>query len=91
MVGLADGETLSLLCVLRFQDDERQLPVLWHQSLLSFVSRYKDDLSSDQKAALYELLEKHHHGQITSEVRHELVQSKCRGDAAPAEESAMAT
>jgi hypothetical protein len=25
----------------RFADDERQMPVVWHQTLLCFVQRYK--------------------------------------------------
>ena len=62
----------------RFQTDKRELPVLWHQSLLTFVQRYKEDISSDQKEALLELLKKHVHEGITPEVRRELQNSKCR-------------
>lgn len=32
------------------------MPVLWHQSLLTFVQRYKNDISSEQKEALFALL-----------------------------------
>jgi len=63
---------------LRFQYDKRELPVLWHQALLSFVQRYKEDLSSEQKDALYELLRAHSHYKITPEIRRELQNSKCR-------------
>ena len=64
----------------RFQQDKRELPVLWHQSLLTFVQRYKEDMSSEQKEALVELLRAHTHHQITPEVRRELIHSRCRGD-----------
>ncbi|CAH1773639.1 unnamed protein product [Owenia fusiformis] len=65
---------------LRFVNDKRQLPVLWHQSLLTFIQRYKEDLSSEQKDSLMELLRVHVHEQITPEIRRELVNSKCRGE-----------
>ncbi len=41
---------------LSFRTDKQTLPVLWHQSLLTLVQRYKADLSSEQKEALLELL-----------------------------------
>ncbi|XP_064596706.1 bystin-like [Liolophura sinensis] len=63
---------------LKFVHDKRDLPVLWHQSLLTFVQRYKEDISSDQKEALMELLRGHMHAQITPEVRRELQSSKSR-------------
>lgn len=31
------------------------LPVLWHQSLLVFAQRYKEELTKDQKEALKEV------------------------------------
>jgi len=63
---------------LRFLSDQRCLPVLWHQSLLTFVQRYKEDISSEQKDALMELCRVHVHTQITPEVRRELTHSKSR-------------
>lgn len=54
------------------------LPVLWHQSLLTFVQRYKSDISTEQKEALLELLKKQPHPVITPEVRRELQHAKCR-------------
>ena len=71
---------LLLLYVYSFQQDKRVLPVLWHQSLLTFVQRYKEDMSSEQKSALMELLRTHTHHQITAEVRREIVHSRCRGE-----------
>ena len=64
----------------RFQSDRRLLPVLWHQSLLTFVQRYKADVSTEQKQSLLALLRVHVHEQITAEVRRELVSSKCRDE-----------
>jgi essential nuclear protein 1 len=64
--------------IFRFQTDTRQLPVLWHQSLLTFVQRYKSDISSEQKEALLELLKVHVHHEITNEIRRELQNARCR-------------
>ncbi|KAL5013265.1 hypothetical protein ScPMuIL_007535 [Solemya velum] len=63
---------------LRFIPDKRELPVLWHQSLLTFIQRYKEDISTEQKELLMELLRSHTHELITPETRRELVNSKCR-------------
>ncbi|KZC10066.1 PREDICTED: bystin [Dufourea novaeangliae] len=63
---------------LRFERDPRDLPVLWHQALLTFVQRYKSDISSEQKDALLELLKKQCHHTITNEIRRELQHAKCR-------------
>ncbi len=57
---------------LSFRTDKRTLPVLWHQSLLTLVQRYKADLSSEQKEALLELLKCQTHVKISSEIRREL-------------------
>ncbi|XP_012259393.2 bystin [Athalia rosae] len=63
---------------LRFSTDTRELPVLWHQALLTFAQRYKSDISSEQKEALLALLKKQSHHTITPEVRRELQHAKCR-------------
>lgn len=60
-----------------FKCESRQLPVLWHQSLLTFVQRYKEDLSIPQKESLFGLAAFHTHHTITPEVRRELESSKC--------------
>ncbi|KAI9145125.1 Bystin-domain-containing protein [Paraphysoderma sedebokerense] len=65
---------------LRFKHDERTLPVLWHQCLLVFVQRYKQDLTPEQKEALLDLLKYKNHEGITPEVRREIVNSSCRGE-----------
>ncbi|XP_069676242.1 bystin [Periplaneta americana] len=63
---------------LRFERDRRELPVLWHQSLLTFVQRYKSDISTEQREALLQLLKYQSHPTITPEVRRELQHAKCR-------------
>ncbi|XP_002735758.1 bystin-like [Saccoglossus kowalevskii] len=65
---------------LRFLHDKRQLPVLWHQCLLTFVQRYKQDISTEQKEALIDLLRNQSHEQITPEIRREILHSKCRDE-----------
>jgi essential nuclear protein 1 len=57
---------------LRFETDSRELPTLWHQALLIFVQRYKNDISSEQRDALLQLLRKKSHPKITPEIRREL-------------------
>jgi len=63
---------------LSFRSDKRELPVLWHQSLLTLSQRYKADLASEQKTALLELLKSQSHPQITAEIRRELQNSASR-------------
>lgn len=63
---------------IRFEMDTRELPVLWHQALLTFVQRYKGDISYEQKDFLLDLLKKHIHPDITHEIRRELFNAKCR-------------
>jgi len=63
---------------LGFEHDSRELPVLWHQALLTFAQRYKADISSEQRDALLNLLRKQTHPQITPEIRRELQNAKCR-------------
>ena len=57
----------------RFTGTDGTLPVLWHQSMLVFVQRYKHELQSTQsKEALRRLLKRHFHAKITPEIRREL-------------------
>jgi len=65
---------------LGFRNDTRKMPVLWHQAFLTFVQRYKQDISSEQKEALMEILKIHYHHQISEEIRRELIHSKCRDE-----------
>ncbi|CAI9739648.1 Hypothetical predicted protein [Octopus vulgaris] len=65
---------------LGFSREQRQLPVLWHQCFLTFVQRYKENVSSEQKESLLEVLRVHNHAEITPDIRWELLNSKCRDD-----------
>ncbi|CAG0898277.1 unnamed protein product [Cyprideis torosa] len=65
---------------IRFRSDPRDLPVLWHQCLLTFVQRYKEDISSEQKEALMDLLKVKSHSTITPEVRRELAVAEPRDE-----------
>lgn len=48
----------------RFADDERQMPVVWHQCLLCFVQRYKHEIKEADKEALRKLVQQQHHYQV---------------------------
>jgi len=63
---------------LRFERDKRELPVLWHQSFLTFVERYKGDISTEQKESLLQLLRHQSHYSITPSIRRELESATCR-------------
>ncbi|RZF36677.1 hypothetical protein LSTR_LSTR014209 [Laodelphax striatellus] len=73
----------------RFERDQRDLPVLWHQSLLAFAQRYKADISSEQRDALLALLRAHSHATVTPETRRELQSAKCRDVEVTESEAAM--
>lgn len=55
-----------------FGDVREQMPVIWHQSLLSFCQRYKNDLQDEQKNQLRHLLHAQNHYIISDEIRREL-------------------
>lgn len=55
-----------------FVNDERELPVIWHQTLLIFAQRYKHVVSPEHKERLKRVLRAHEHHQITNEIRREL-------------------
>ncbi|XP_016184961.1 bystin-like [Arachis ipaensis] len=44
---------------MKFLTETRQLPVLWHRTLLAFVHRYKNQLQDQDKDRLMVLLQKH--------------------------------
>ena len=56
-----------------------RLPVLWHQCLLAFAQRYKNEITEDQREALLDLLLVRGHKQIGPEVRRELLEGRGRG------------
>ena len=55
-----------------FASDDRVLPVLWHQALLVFVQRYKNEVKDASREALRVVMKKHFHPKITPEIRREL-------------------
>lgn len=57
----------------------QKLPVLWHQCLLAFAQRYKNDITEDQREALLDLLLVKGHRAIGPEVRRELLEGRGRG------------
>jgi len=56
-----------------------KLPVIWHQCLLAFAQRYRNDITEDQREALLDLLLSRGHKSISPEVRRELVEGRGRG------------
>lgn len=60
--------------------DDPKLPVLWHQCLLAFAQRYKNEITEDQREALLDLLLVKGHKQIGPEVRRELLEGRGRGE-----------
>lgn len=46
--------------------------MVWHQALLVFAQRYKNDLEDLQRKRFKSLLKVHSHHQITPEIRREL-------------------
>ena len=69
----------SMAGVSQTGDAKTKLPVIWHQSLLAFAQRYKNDVTEDQREALLDLLQSHGHSQIGPEVRRELLAGRGRG------------
>eukprot|EP01063_Lacrimia_lanifica_P041180 TRINITY_DN9546_c0_g2_i1.p2 TRINITY_DN9546_c0_g2~~TRINITY_DN9546_c0_g2_i1.p2 ORF type:complete len:456 (+),score=220.26 TRINITY_DN9546_c0_g2_i1:77-1444(+) len=57
----------------QFVKDTRELPVLWHQCLLTFVQRYKENFLEEQVVLIRKVVNKHNHILISSEVRRELI------------------
>lgn len=58
---------------------DTKLPVLWHQCLLAFAQRYRNDITEDQREALLDLLIGRAHKAIGPEVRRELLEGRGRG------------
>ena len=55
-----------------FINDERELPVLWHQALLTFCERYKNEIKDQARDSLRRVMKMHFHHKITPEIRREL-------------------
>jgi essential nuclear protein 1 len=67
-----------------------KLPVLWHQSLLVFAQRYRNDITEDQREALLDLILLRGHKDIGPEIRRELLAGRGRGVVVPDVESQVA-
>ncbi|KAL9247097.1 hypothetical protein vseg_020564 [Gypsophila vaccaria] len=65
---------------MRFLEDSRVMPVIWHQTLLAFVQRYKHDLRKEDKENLHNLMQRQRHYLVTPEVLRELKDSRNRGE-----------
>lgn len=65
---------------MNFLDETRIMPVIWHQSLLAFVQRYKHELRKEDKDNLRSLLQKQKHKLVTPEVLREMDSSRNRGE-----------
>jgi essential nuclear protein 1 len=52
---------------------EEALPVLWHQTLLTFIQHYKADLTETQLGLLSNVCNVHFHYMITPEIRREIM------------------
>lgn len=74
---------------LRFKRDPREMPVLWHQSLLVFAQRYKEDITPEQRESLLDLIKYKFHDQITPEIRRELSNVQTRDEMMMVEDSFM--
>lgn len=55
-----------------FVQDDRELPVLWHQALLVFCQRYKNEVQDQARESLRLVMKAHFHHKITPEIRREL-------------------
>ncbi|KAI9269273.1 Bystin-domain-containing protein [Phascolomyces articulosus] len=64
----------------RFRNDPREMPVLWHQSLLVFAQRYKQDMIPEQKDIIMDVVKHKFHADITPEIRRELIHSTARDE-----------
>jgi essential nuclear protein 1 len=74
-----------------FTKDQRQLPVVWHQCLLTFVQRYGGDVRPEDRAALATLCKAQYHHAVTPEVTRALAAAPARGAAKAAAAAGPAT
>eukprot|EP00959_Pyramimonas_sp_CCMP1952_P181417 3793352-Pyramimonas_sp.AAC.1 len=72
----------------KFESEDRALPVVWHQALLTFIQRYQFDIRAEDKQRLKAAIRNHHHYLMTSEIKRELGQGLSRGEK-PAADTSM--
>ncbi|PNS17596.1 hypothetical protein CAC42_2991 [Sphaceloma murrayae] len=87
--GTNGNATMSGLSGPGIKSQDQKLPVLWHQCLLAFAQRYKNDITEDQREALLDLLLVRGHKAIGPEVRRELLEGRGRGMPAVKESTEM--
>jgi essential nuclear protein 1 len=56
-----------------------KLPVIWHQCLLVFAQRYRNEIAEEQRESLLDLLLVRGHKDIGPEIRRELLAGRGRG------------
>ncbi|XP_057478441.1 bystin-like [Actinidia eriantha] len=65
---------------MKFLEDDRIMPVIWHQLLLAYVQRYKNKLTKEDKVNLNLLVGNQSHKLVTPEILRELNNSRNRGE-----------
>ncbi|PSN65759.1 Bystin-domain-containing protein [Corynespora cassiicola Philippines] len=78
-VGASSGDAMDTESVAGDLGGVGKLPVIWHQCLLAFAQRYRNDITEDQREALLDLLLTRGHKSISAEVRRELLEGRGRG------------
>ncbi|EMD90713.1 hypothetical protein COCC4DRAFT_68655 [Bipolaris maydis ATCC 48331] len=78
-VGASSADAMDTESVAGDLGNTGKLPVIWHQCLLAFAQRYRNDITEDQREALLDLLLTRGHKSISAEVRRELLQGRGRG------------
>ena len=63
-----------------FENEERELPVIWHQSLLAFIQRYKHAITSQDKVRLRKLAARKGHYLVGPEMLREIDHGHSRGE-----------
>jgi essential nuclear protein 1 len=56
------------------------MPIIWFQSCLAFVQRYKADITKQQKEEIRNLLSSHSHHILSNEIKRELFSVPARGE-----------
>jgi essential nuclear protein 1 len=88
-VGASSGDVMDTESVAGDLGGVGKLPVIWHQCLLAFAQRYRNDITEDQREALLDLLLTRGHKSISAEVRRELLEGRGRGVVAEPQAAAM--
>lgn len=62
-----------------FENETRQLPVVWHHSLLAFVRRYGSEIRAEDRPVLQRLVRAQYHHLVSPEIQRELSAAGPRG------------